>query len=619
MPADIHLVPVEVEDLLADIREALSRDSLEKSPKSAVRYYPAALNEEGIGVPPEAAFDEEQYFSENPDVAQAVQRGDFQSGYDHWVRAGMHEGRKFPDSEVDRPQILGLISRLRALNRDVHERARELGSIPPYPETLRGRFGALLVSVLRRATQWYTHSLRLVMESIDKRSREEAVLFTALANALEQNRTAVTALQTAIAEDREAARARAQQLESQIRQAASEVKILSGSQHVSDCDIAAVSARLDEALRQMTRLEHDLQSSRVGKDALDLLAGLQGSYGGIEQRIEEVTAEQERLKLATSDLRAQLTQVREAAARAEESGTVHLGLEMGAREALARKVEEIASSLQTLQAHLGDISLYSHETRAEVAIQQRRVSMILEELRSQSPATSDEPPAALKADHLDGLYLSLENAFRGPRETIRQRQNVYLPYVRACGAGTAERPVLDLGCGRGEWLEVLRDNGFTGRGVDGNVRMVELCRSLGLEVVHANSLTYLSALPDSSIGAATSFHMVEHLPFSSVIALLDECLRVLKSGGLLILETPNPDNVLVGSTTFHLDPTHVKPLPSQLLQFFVEARGFCASEILKLHPYPDAVKIPEEGNCTAKLLNQYLYGPQDYAILARRP
>jgi O-antigen chain-terminating methyltransferase len=150
--------------------------------------------------------------------------------------------------------------------------------------------------------------------------------------------------------------------------------------------------------------------------------------------------------------------------------------------------------------------------------------------------------------------------------------------------------------------------------------MLEICRSLQLDVAEHDALCYLRSLPTSSVGVVTSFHMFEHLPFEAVAALLDQAVRVLKPGGLLILETPNPSNVLVGSNTFYLDPTHRNPLPTPMLRFFVEARGFCNSQVLQLHPYsPAIVPLPPDSDPVSTHIRDLFYGPQDYAVIAHRP
>src|SRR5262249_52921207 len=158
----------------------------------------------------------------------------------------------------------------------------------------------------------------------------------------------------------------------------------------------------------------------------------------------------------------------------------------------------------------------------------------------------------------------------------------YLRLVREAGFGTAAAPVIDIGCGRGEWLEALRDNGLIGKGIEINRVFIDMCRGRGFEVIEGDAIENLKAMPNDYAGVITSIHLVEHLPFERVIALLDEARRVLRPGGLLVLETPNPENLAVGSRSFYVDPTHRNPLPPETLRWFVEARGFHGARIERL-------------------------------------
>ena len=256
-----------------------------------------------------------------------------------------------------------------------------------------------------------------------------------------------------------------------------------------------------------------------------------------------------------------------------------------------------------------------HELKRMVLDQQRRIAILLEEGRRSPPEdNSKEKPSRIieERDHLlDTFYLMLEDQFRGTREEIKQRLQVYLPHVKDFKSEGAK--VLDIGCGRGEFLELLRDQGVGAEGVDYNRAFVEQCRELGFEVAEADALTFLRECKSNTYSAVSAIHVVEHLPFHVLIALLDEVLRVLRPGGLAILETPNPENILVGSNNFYIDPTHRKPLPSPLLSFLAEKRGFCQVKVLKLHPCPNDVRL--EGSAVADRLNEILYGPQDYAVL----
>jgi len=211
--------------------------------------------------------------------------------------------------------------------------------------------------------------------------------------------------------------------------------------------------------------------------------------------------------------------------------------------------------------------------------------------------------------HDDALYVALEDRFRGSREEIKDRFKIYLPYVETVRDG----PVIDLGSGRGEWLELLREAGIAARGVEQNRISIERCRERGLEIVEDDAIAHLRALPDRSVAAVTGFHIIEHVPIDALITLLDEVKRVLRPGGLAIFETPNPENVLVGSNFFYLDPTHHHPLPSELMQFLFESRGFDRVEVVNLHQW-DAGRVAGEGEL-AERFNGLFYGPMDYAIL----
>ena len=232
--------------------------------------------------------------------------------------------------------------------------------------------------------------------------------------------------------------------------------------------------------------------------------------------------------------------------------------------------------------------------------------------------TKPAPGSIAPEEHdLDALYLAFEEVMRGNRAAVKEQAAVYLPYIVAANAGTPERPVLDLGCGRGEWLEILGENGKVASGVDLNRCMVDLCRERNLPVTLANAIDHLRALPDGSCGAITAFHFIEHLPFPVLVGFLRECRRVVQPGGVVIFETPNPYNVLVGSGYFYHDFTHQRPLPPTSTKFLVEQLGFSKAEILPLHPWDEAAKVHGEGDKALEWrFNELFYGPQDYALIA---
>jgi SAM-dependent methyltransferase len=229
------------------------------------------------------------------------------------------------------------------------------------------------------------------------------------------------------------------------------------------------------------------------------------------------------------------------------------------------------------------------------------------------------------ANELGAIYQRFEDAFREAGEDLSKRFEVYLSDLDHLRGGSLE--VIDIGAGRGDWLRLLQTNRIPGRGVDSNLTAVKEANEAGLEVVAADGLEHLRRLEPESVGAVTAFHVVEHLDQSTLVDLVDAALRVLAPGGVLIFETPNPSNLRVGASAFYRDPTHERPVNPDYLAFLVGDRGFVNVETRFLHPageYELGVTVPD-GPGTAALrsmlddLRWSLYGPQDYAVIARRP
>jgi len=235
----------------------------------------------------------------------------------------------------------------------------------------------------------------------------------------------------------------------------------------------------------------------------------------------------------------------------------------------------------------------------------------------------------LKPPQLDSgvNYFVFEDKFRGAREDIAQRQTAFLRYFEGC------KNVLDIGCGRGEFLETMREHGIIARGVDLDETMVDYCRAKGLEVQLEDAFEYMEKLEDGSLDGIFIDQVVEHLEPSYLIRLLNLCFKKMKYGFYLIAETVNPLS-FSSFANFYIDLTHIKPVHPETLRFLFESTGFREVNTVFSSPVPDPMRLQklvtsevatdteryqvEVYNRNIELLNTTLYGAQDYAMIGKK-
>lgn len=211
------------------------------------------------------------------------------------------------------------------------------------------------------------------------------------------------------------------------------------------------------------------------------------------------------------------------------------------------------------------------------------------------------------------FYRAFEDRYRGSRDLIKSRLSVYLPFVMPLLLHYPSGGAVDVGCGRGEWLEVVGNAGFRAVGVDLDAGMLQACRDLGLSAEQGDAISYLQALPDQSQVVVSAFHVVEHMGFDELRTLVAEALRVLVPGGVLIMETPNPENIIVATRNFYLDPTHQRPIPPDLLTFVPEHAGFFRVKALRLQ---ESIELRDGDRIS---LQDVLEGASpDYAVVAQK-
>ena len=261
-----------------------------------------------------------------------------------------------------------------------------------------------------------------------------------------------------------------------------------------------------------------------------------------------------------------------------------LDRENAAREALERLVRELDERL----------------TRGE-----RRV-------RSSAAA----PVTVAAQSHADSIpdYFAFETRMRGATNEIRERQRAYVEDFRAAA------PVLDIGCGRGEFLTLLRGAGIAARGIDADADMVAFARGEGLDVTQADALEHLSSLDEASLGGVFLGQVLEHLPPASLVRLLELAAAKLRAGGVLVAETINPLSPLALRNYF-ADLTHAQPLVPETLELLARQAGFASIDVRYANEPEARLEEPDDPVLAANVrrLNEILFAPLDYAIVARTP
>lgn len=225
----------------------------------------------------------------------------------------------------------------------------------------------------------------------------------------------------------------------------------------------------------------------------------------------------------------------------------------------------------------------------------------------------------------DEFYHNFEEKFRGSVDEIRDRLRVYVPIIRESLPDWSQGRFVDVGSGRGEWLDLLRENGAVDYvGVDLNQRQNAICAANGHQTVCMDCIRYLAEQPEGNLDLITGFQIIEHLAMSDLMELLRQSYRALKHGGMILFETQNPRNLIVGADTFYIDPSHKRPLPAELTAFFAEWAGFGQVRCIDANSCSNWMGVTQtaENQSQHELVRQFnnvnfkLYGPQDYAIFA---
>ncbi|MFN2386934.1 MAG: methyltransferase domain-containing protein [Thermoanaerobaculia bacterium] len=307
-----------------------------------------------------------------------------------------------------------------------------------------------------------------------------------------------------------------------------------------------------------------------------------------------MASSQSNLQAFSARLTGELSRLEHAFERRQQDGAKEA---RESAEAIRRRIDELAA--------------------AQASGSQRLAEMAMDLARF----VSARPPGQTAPEEIfpQGAYLEFENLFRGTRETVLARQRAYLPLLREAAARVGDgASFLDVGCGRGELLELAREAGLEMTGCDTDAEMVRECRARGLAAQPGGFWQVLARTDADSLGGVTALQVIEHLTYPDIRALLEMAHRALKSGGCILLETVNPLS-WYAMRFFYADPSHRQPVPDATCEFLVKTAGFVDVETRLLHPVPAEELERVLGEAARGPLAEFLCGAQDYAVIGVKP
>jgi 2-polyprenyl-3-methyl-5-hydroxy-6-metoxy-1,4-benzoquinol methylase len=284
---------------------------------------------------------------------------------------------------------------------------------------------------------------------------------------------------------------------------------------------------------------------------------------------------------------------------------------------------DFRADLEAVQRDLGiAVGVESEKLRELVLVAARRndalIAALDQKIENVAVRVRDAVNPVVSAPSPDVLYRRLEDALRGSEAHVREDVE---PYAQRAAD---HQPVLDVGCGRGEFLALCHERGIDARGVDTNERSVSDLRQRGLDVALGAIPECFASLANNSLGAVLAMHVVEHLPVDTLFALFRESARVLRSGGLLMIETPNAESMAMSAGDFWRDPTHIAPRHPAALTVLAREHGFAIDEIRAVHELPEGTRIAIHAEDSPELqrvihaLNDRLFAPQDLRLILRK-
>jgi len=388
--------------------------------------------------------------------------------------------------------------------------------------------------------------------------------------------------------------------------------------------VAALTAHHQDLRKELQATSDDLRAE-LQTNSAELTRGFAALAADLRSDLAALTADHKQLRADAQDLNKHSDEWRAGIEERRSASEIHLLrtvselqsafhlraslIEQNFRESVRQQHDDFTNELDRRTTDIQKRLWQDMEKiRGEY---DRLIHTELRLLRQKLKTTASTPPVIVPPqEHPDIDWMGFAEQFRGSEEHIREHQKCYV--ARFAGA---HGQVLDIGCGRGEFLEAAKAAGLAARGIDQSHECVVLCRSKGLEVEQADMFAYLESLADGSLGGAYCSQVVEHLPPVAVPHLVKLLSQKLRLDALVAIETPNPECLAIFATHFYMDPTHTRPVPAALLRFYLESAGFGSVEIERLTPAVDSMPSLAE---LPSGVRETFFGGLDYAIFARK-
>lgn len=342
-------------------------------------------------------------------------------------------------------------------------------------------------------------------------------------------------------------------------------------------------------------------------------------FSAVSQDIEQMNQRAGDIERAVCGIQKQIDELREEVQRNSVSDA-EITARLNVLEALRNDIETISINLRNNNAAIERLSADDEFAKLKLNVIEKGMKNNRLRINQQSTAVLAAPAAEAASgggeseyDEID--YFDFENHFRGSIESIRKAQEIYLEYFRD------KTNVVDIGCGRGEFLSLMKDNGINARGVDIYQPYADYCNMKGLSAECGDGVKYLSE--QESVDGIFVGQVVEHLKTGEIIRLCNTAYEKLTEGGCIVIETPNPTSLAIYTNAFYIDPSHMKPVHPLTMKYFLEKAGFKNISVVYTEQSRPPFEIPEldiegagEFNSAMKNVSELLYGSQDYAVIA---